>query len=275
MKTKKYEPHIFAFSAMFVLGNAIISMPIKMLNIYFLIFSGIISFVLIFFTKLMISLGQKSKMTFYVIAVFVLVLAIWGAVTAFLDFIIFLKSEQLPQANVVLMSMVLAGLIVTFVRSSDWAFYKYSLLVAIVGAVFVAVCFMGGIGSFDFSLSKFIFAVPNFSLASFVKLFLPIMLLPFVADTQDKSIKPIVSGAAVGFAILLVCAVQVSLTIGNTKGISYSYLKAVSVISSGSLFTRLDGLVYFLFFVTAVIKITVCVKVAKKIISNKQFVPID
>ncbi len=275
MKTKKCAPHILALSAMLVLGNAVISMSVNVLNIYSLIFFGIISFTLIFVAKLLLNLGQKSRTIFYIIVVFTSALALWGAVTTFIDFINFLKFEQLPQANVVLLSAVLVGVVIVFACSSELAFYKYSLLVAIIGSMFVALCFVGGVRNFKLSLSEFIFAAPNFSFTTYAKFFLPVMLLPVFANVKDKPTLPIVLGVAVGFLVLLVCVIQSTLTLGDTSDIAYPYLKAVSVISSGSLFTRLDGFVYFLFFVTALIKITVCIKVIKKAISNKNFIPTE
>lgn len=269
MQTKKCTPHILAFSAMFVLGNALISMSVNLLNIYSLIFSGIVSLALIFAARLLINWGRKNKIISYILTAFVSVLAVWGAVTTFYDFINFLKSEQLPQAKIVLLSAVFIGVIVVFAKSSDLAFYKYSLLVAIIGGVFTAVCFIGGIRNFEFSLFKSIFATPHFSTAPFVKFFLPIMLLHVFTHSGDKPTKPIAIGVVIGFFALFLCVIQVILTLGDTADISYPYLKAVSVISSGSLFTRLDGFVYFLFFVTALIKITVCIKAVKKSVSHK------
>lgn len=269
MKTRKCAPHISAFSAMFVLGNAVISMPLNTFNIYFLILSGIISLALIFIAKLLMNTGKKNKIMFYVISTFVSILALWGAATTFLDFINFLKSEQLPQISVVLLSVVLAGVIIVFVRSNNWAFYKYSLLTAIIGVISIAICFISGIKNFNFQLSGVIFSTSLSSISSFVKFFLPTMLLPFFINTDKESTNTIFFGVAAGFLMLLVCMVQAALTLGGSTDMPYPYLKSISVISLGSLFTRLDGLVYFLFFVTALIKITICLKVIKKFIFSE------
>ena len=44
----------------------------------------------------------------------------------------------------------------------------------------------------------------------------------------------------------------------------YPYAMAISTVTFGNLFSRLDGFSYFIYFVTALIKITVCVDVIKQ-----------
>ncbi len=264
MKTKQYSPHIFSLCALFVLGNAVISMPVSSSVGWFLIFSIALSFVLMFFIKMLIILSAQSKIIFYITAIVVGISAIYGATTAFLDYIKFLKAVQMPQASMVLLSAVLLGVVIAFLSSRITAVYKYSLFVAVIGAVVIAICFLGAIKSFDFSLLKTIFKKPDFAVKDFLRWFSPVVVLPFLTKCQGRSVKPIFSGVMLGFTALLLCLSQATLTLGNVADVAYPYLKAVGVISSGSLFTRLDGLVYFLFFVTSLIKMAICIKVVKK-----------
>lgn len=264
MKTKKYSPHIFSLCALFVLGNAVISMPVSSGVGWFLIFSITLSLVLMFFIKMLIILSAQSKIIFYITAIVVGVAAIYGATTAFWDYIKFLKAVQMPQASITLLSAVLLGVVIAFLSSRITAVYKYSLFVAIIGAVVIVICFLGAIKSFDFSLLKTIFKRPDFEVKDFLRWFSSVVVLLFLANSQERSVKPIFCGVALGFTALLLCLSQATLTLGNATDVTYPYLKAVGVISSGSLFTRLDGLVYFLFFVTSLIKMAICIKVIKK-----------
>ena len=87
------------------------------------------------------------------------------------------------------------------------------------------------------------------------------LILPLVANQNTKAI---FGGVSTGFALILVTSLQTALTIGVDSGVLYPYLKSVGVISSGSLFTRLDGLVYYLFFTTSLLKIVIGISVIKK-----------
>ena len=266
MENKNYTLHIFAISILFVLGNTITSMPTNMFNIYFLSFMCATSYILIVIARLMMNLSQKSKIILYAVNILVLLLAVWGAAATFTDFIIFLKAEQLPQANVMLLSTVLVAVAIAFISSSDLAVYKYGLLVVLIAGAFVAMCFVGGIKTFNFSSLDLIFTAPQFSVMAFIKYCLPIAVLIFFTNSKKTPAKSLSFGLAVGYTVLLLCVIQVVLTFGSIGGITYPYLKAIGVMSSGSLFTRLDGFIYFVFFVTSLIKITICAKVAKSYI---------
>lgn len=266
MKNKNCALHIFALSVLFVLGNTIISMPTNMFNLYLLAFMCAISYALIVFARLMIYLSPKSKIIRCAVDISVSLLALWGVVTVFADFITFLKAEQLPQANIMLLSTVLIAVTFAFVFSSNLAIYKYSLLVALISGVFIVICFVSGIKAFNFSSVYLSLTAPQFSAISFVKYFLPVTILPFFINCSKTSSKSLSIGLAVGFIVLFLCVMQAVLTLGDISDVAYPYLKAVGVMSSGSLFTRLDGFVYFVFFVTSLIKITICAKVAKNYI---------
>ncbi|MBE6810138.1 MAG: hypothetical protein E7521_03660 [Ruminococcaceae bacterium] len=266
MKNKNYALHIFALGVLFIFGNTIISMPTNVFNVYFLGFMCLISYALILLARLMIYLSPKSKIIMYALNISVLLLSVWGAVTTFADFITFLKAEQLPQASVMLLSTVLIAVTLAFVYSSDLAVYKYGLLVALIAVVFVVICFAGGISVFNFSSVKSTLTAPQFSVMSFIKYFLPVAVLPFFINYGKTYAKSLRLGIAAGFTGLLLCVMQVALTFGDISRVAYPYLKAVGVLSSGSLFTRLDGFIYFVFFVTSLIKITICTKVARSYI---------
>ncbi len=262
--TKNYSPHIFAFCALFILGNAVITPTIYNLSFISIFISVFVVSVLLLLLGLILKASKNHKVLFFTISSLICAVAIYGAVTTFADYILFLKSAQMPRTNIYLLSTTLLGVIVFFCTCSISAVYKYSLFTAIICAFIIIICALGGIESFNFTAIK----PQNTNIPHCIKSFLPIAVLPLFAQFKSQKLKPIFYGAVTGFLALIVCFFQSYLTLGETQGINYPYLKAVSVISSGSLFTRLDGLVYFLFFVTTLVKSVVCVKTVVITIKN-------
>ena len=250
--TKKYSPHIFSLCALFVLGNAVITTTVYNLSLV----SIAVSLVLLFLSGLLLKIYKKHKIVFFTFSFLLCAVAIYGAAISFTDYILFLKSAQMPRTNIYLLSALILGVTAFFCTCSISAIYKYSLFTAVICGLIIIICFLGGIKSFDFTAIK----PQSTNLASDITIFLPIVILPLFAQFKNQNLKCVFFGTATGFLALSICLFQAVLTLGDSKGVNYPYLKAVSVISSGSLFTRLDGLVYFLFFVTVLVKTVVCVK---------------
>lgn len=250
--TQKFSPHIFALCALFVLGNVVITTTVYNLNLV----SIAVSLVLLLLSGLLLKICKKHKIVFFTFSFFLCAVAICGAASSLADYILFLKSAQMPRTNIYLLSAVMLGTTAFFCTCSISAIYKYSLFTAVICGLIIAICFLGGIKNFDFTAIK----PQSTNFASSMTNFLPIVVLPLFTQFKNQNLKCVFFGTATGFLALSICLFQAVLTLGDAKGINYPYLKAVSVISSGSLFTRLDGLVYFLFFVTVLVKTVVCVK---------------
>lgn len=271
MKEKNYTPHIFSLCALLVLGNAVIIMPVYKNGGFLSAFLSVgLSFVLLFLTNLLIKLGSKNKPILYVATALICVAAIYSAIVTFVDYIGFLTLVQMPQTNGVLLSAVWLGVVIFLVVSDVTAIYKYSLFVLVIATIFLMICFIGGIKTFDFTFFKTNFLKINFSLSDFLRCFSSLSVIPlFVSDELKYTpAKAVFGGTATGFLTLILCFTQSVLTLGISNNIAYPYIKAVSVISSGSLFTRLDGLVYFVFFTAALTKITICIKTVMSAISR-------
>lgn len=271
MKAQRYTPHIFSLCALLVFGNAAISMPFyEAGGFLFVIISAVLSSVLIFLINLLTKWGAKNKVVFYITAAIICAAAIYGAAIAFFDYIGFLTSVQMPHTNSILPTAVLLGVVVFLALNNITVIYKYSLFVSVIGGIMIAICFVGGIKNFDFTSFKISFSEHGFNIKDFLRCFSSLAVIPFFVSSEVKNApaKPLFLGTAVGFFVLVLCLAQSIFTLGFANDISYPYLKAVSVISSGSLFTRLDGFVYFLFFITVLVKIAVCIKTVSLIIKR-------
>lgn len=265
--TKKYSPHIFALCALFVMGNTVFSHHFYKTGLLSFFVSSALLFLLAFLSLAFLKLGIKNKVVFYISAIGICVFAIYGAVTSATDFVNLLKSTILQNTSPFLLWAIVLCVVVCFAFASSVALYKYCLFVSVICGVIIAICFIGGIKIFDFS-AFMVLTKPVLEIKRSLGCFLPVVVLPFFIDDKSYNFKPAFYGIGAGVFATILCLFQSVFTFGTIEGVSYPYLMAVGVISSGSLFTRLDGLVYFLFFVTSIVKTVVCVKTLKKTITS-------
>lgn len=259
MTTKNYKPHIFALSALFTLGNTIITLS-GLSVCEAILLPGVLMITLLVSTGLK-SVAHKNPRVAFLINIMVGVAALYGAVTAIFDYALFLKEQQSPQIGIWLMTIILAVVVVSFVACKKSAVYKYSLFAFFVVVAIIALCFVSGIKNFDLNNIKGFFNTNLSNTNVYLKIMIPMFVLPFFISEgtcQKMVFLGVLSGAFVLFAVTL----QTLLTLGEAFDTPFAYLKAVGIISVGSLFTRLDGLVWFVFFVTAIIRGIICAKIA-------------
>lgn len=261
MTKANYKPHIFALSVLFTLGNAIISPP--EFGIINLVLTLIISLVVVcFFGRL--KFCQK---------IIALVSAICGVTTTAIDYIRFLKQEQMSNTSIVLL-VVVFGIMVSFLGViKPRAIYKYSLFAFLIVTVILALCLVAGIANFEYKNLAESIKKSNISANRILSLFLPLVALSTFTQAENQPPKSMFFGVIIGIFLLLVTMFQSALTLGTAS--NFPYLKSVSTISVGSLFTRLYGLVWFVFFVTSVIKTVVCVKVIGSAFKRVKIKPSD
>ena len=268
MTTRNYAPHVFFLCFLFVLGNAVFTSVSE--NLTFILISCGLTLALtcgVFFLAPFFCNKKLLSLAFY-IAVFIA--STIGIFSSFFDYYKFLKEVQLPFINHTILLIVLIFTTVIFSTFCFGAIYKYCLLVGIIGILIIIICFLSGTKNYDFGSIVFSSNTIDFSFKMFIKYFFPITILPFLFCFENKttSFKPILFSLLFGFATLLITGLQTVLTLGFTHH-THGYLTAVSVISTGSLFSRLNGLVYFLFFICFWAKITICVKAVYCIIKHR------
>ncbi|MBO4468047.1 MAG: hypothetical protein J5766_01970, partial [Clostridia bacterium] len=85
---------------------------------------------------------------------------------------------------------------------------------------------------------------------------------------KKPSLKTEIVGISVGMALLCVCFLSGILTFSPTVAAEMkdAYSKSISVISVGELFTRMEGVAYFIFFFSALIKTVVAAFSVKAIL---------
>lgn len=260
MQQSNYNRHTLSLCTLFVLGNAIVFLPSNN-NLWCVL-------TVLFFPLTALLVGTtlvssfKNKFLLFLTSAIICITAVLGAVTTFADYVLFLKNYQLEDCSLYLTSVVFIGIVLFFAFCDNQAFYKYCLFTATICLAIIIICFLSGLK--NFSLSNLdTKAFKTFAFFDVFKTFLPVVVLPFFVNFSLKNKKhhPFVfAGVITGVVLSALCLLQALLTLNITDKTIYPYLEAVSIISSGSLFTRLDGLICFLFFTTALTKITVCTK---------------
>lgn len=106
----------------------------------------------------------------------------------------------------------------------------------------------------------------------FLNIFLPTVLLCFYQYAINGSMRKsaVFVGIITGAVILAVCGLSAILLFGSefSSVLNYPYLSAVSCVSVGKLFSRLDAVLYFCFFFSCLLRIQVCIFTVKFCLQN-------
>ncbi len=274
MNTENYNPHILFLISVLILGNASITMPFllyqnSVLNIMLCFGITVIS------ALVLLSFINKTKgAVFYPFASLIILISFYGTASAFADYMRFLKSLG---GSRVLSALALIVLVVLLTVCQSRAFLKFSLLMGFITAVLTVVLFLVSIGNYDFKNIDLIslgFKAKDILLC-FLKYFSPILsAVCFVSFSKHRlKVKSAFFGVLLGFALLVLCFLQSLFMLGKSAGCyDYPYLSAVSAYSSGQLYIRQDGFVWFIFFAASVIKISLCTKTIFVILKTKKTV---
>lgn len=268
MKNENFKLHNAATSALYILGGNVINLrflksgnPLLCFLCYAAAFT--VTFTVLFYTLKRV---KRAENKFEFICVFAVLLSVifivclFEITISFTDFFKFIKTVILPQNSGFLIFLCTALFIAAITRFCEKAFLKYCLLTFFISAAFIIILFAAGISRFDLSLLEFS-ALKNEGYGKTV-LSACLSAIPFTFYVFSNSNKTgrIYLGSVTGYLMLFICFLQSVLTLSFKSDLNFSYIKAVSVISSGSLFTRLDGIAFFVIAVAVTVKITVCAK---------------
>lgn len=203
------------------------------------------------------------------------------ATVSFFELLGFICAEVLPQSSRWIMGILLGFVVVFVVSGSNSAVFKLTLVSGVVCALATAIILLmslkyikiAPIVSGDFKWKGFLkyalglvgkFCVPLFSAVIFI-----------IATRADINKKQAAFSAFAGSICAAIIVLQSVFTFGavQTDLLNYPYTQAVGVISTGSLFSRLDGIVYMTVFLSYIIKITVSIKAVQltaKLLVNKK-----
>ena len=277
-KKAEFTPHIIAISALFVLGNGILSLPEKgadgftflaflvSLPLAFLIF-WLASIIFEKISETKFSSGGLKKAVYIICLISAGVFALFSGAAAFKALTEFVSAVMLPETPMFFIVAVLLVAVIYFFIQNEKSILKFALISGVLSAAAVVFFFIAASDRYDLR-NIFIFRLPSFrELFSQLKpylinpvlqvLILPVFLKGVLRENKLKSgfFGVLAGGIFLGLGILS----SVWLFSPEIAGVfRFPFSSAVSTVTVGRLFTRLDGFAYFVYFVCSLIKTTVC-----------------
>ena len=279
-KKSVFSPHILCISGLFVIGSAVITLPSKVADRYTLtafLTTAIISVLIflivtpianLFFTDIS-SLKKSLPLSLGAIILYlsVAVFSLFCFADTFKTFVRFASDLMFKGGALPIAVMLFGGLILFFVSRRQEDILKFALLSFIGLLITVIFFFLASMGDFE-PENILIFRLPSFTelwknAKPYLKeISIPIILLPIyramIFDKERKTLS--LMGVISGYILLGLCLSSAVMLFGsNFAGqIEYPYAAAVSTVSIGRLFTRMDYFSYFIYFVSAVARVNVC-----------------
>lgn len=286
IKKEGFYIHSAALTALFIMGNAVIILPVKKADEYtFLGF--LLTFLISVFAIMVLSpvanfiFGEEitedhSKVRKIAVLVCCGVTAVFSLFclgNAFLNLGKFISDVLLPDFSNTVIFIILLGVSFFFATKRQEDILKFSVLGFVFCFLFVLVFFFGGFENYN-PRNIYIFSLPDFKTIFFQakpyfeNVFFPVLLLPVYHSVIFKNAKKsaLFWGAVTGYILLGLCILGALLLFGTKLSgkLDYPFASAVSTVTVGRIFTRLDGFSYIIYFVTSIVRITVSVFIIRK-----------
>ena len=281
METKQnYALHTVALSALFLLGDALIDIPLPSADdkTFLCFLASVVITVILFLISYYISglvFSLKKHLKIYKASASVVSLFILSAAAVTLArFVKFAKTVILPDVNIFALAALFLTVLLFLIFSKEKTLLKYSLLSFIIAAVIIIFFFILSLSDLT-PQNIFIFNVPGLkqlfrgTYPYVLRIALPVCILPFYLRgvLEGKYKKEMLIGVSGGCGLAaLVLLNSVMLFGAELAGkFDYPYSAAISTISVGYLFSRMDGFSYFLGFACALVRIGVCITTVKSL----------
>ncbi len=277
MQNKKfaYRKHTASLCALFILSGAIISLPNSEAN-RFTLLGLLCACALTVILCISVAAVYKQSLLFKIPC---LLLSVFVLAEVFYEFCSFISRALLPKTPTPVIFAVFGAVCIYLCIKPEAVFLKFSLL-SFVFCLFLAVFFFLCTAK-DFKLCNiYLYNVPSFSKLArqcapyLLKITLPSFVLAvYIKESRpDFGKRDLTFGVLAGLTLSLACILNSVLIFGsNLAGrLIYPYSSAVSTVTFGRLFTRLDGFVYPLYFSACLVKACVCISVIKSQITNKK-----
>jgi len=282
MKAKtNYSLHIAFLTAVFTLSNAIITLPFNSADD-----KTFLGFILAFFISLaanifIVSFLNKrdfsNKIFFKFLYCALILLVLFEVLRSFALFVKFASEIILPSVSAFIIGAVfLLCVIYTFLKHNS-VILKFSLFSFLIVAILIIIFFI--LSSKEYRAENiFLLSFPDISeLVSqiyycLIGIFLP---LPIVFLWQKGEIgevnkKASIIGFCLGGIFLAFPLLNTLLLFGaEVSGeLSFPYASAISTVTVGYLFSRMDGFSYFIYFACVLVKLTVLLGTIKTLIKH-------
>lgn len=265
-----YNKHLASLAAIFILGDAVIILPSSDSGYYPLLgfFIGVSAAILLYFVSFSITNRFIGKSLLLILAA---AYAFYNAAVTFIRYTDFVDKILLPKTSKFLIAAVFILCVLYLSTRRQEVILKLSLIAVFAAVIAIVVFFL--LSAKDFKSENIDFyGFPSlrglFDSAKpyFINVALPALLIPVYSTLftgKSRAGAPFL-GLITGLALTLLCLLESLLLFGAplAEKLDFPLAAAVSTVTVGSLFTRMDGIAYCLFFVLALIKTAVCMKLA-------------
>lgn len=273
-----YNKHLAGLTAFFILGDAIISLPAAESGGASLLgfLCAALAATAIYFAAVPLAnclfVGKgRVRLLLAPLLLAAAVYAFYNAGLAFIKYTDFVNRVLLPETPRFFIAALFILIAAYLASRRQEVILKLSLIFIVVAAATVLLFFLLSLK--DYNVENIaIKQLPDlrelFSGAKpyLLRISLPALLIPVYSAlfTGEKRVSAPFWGMLTGLSVIALCLLESLLLFGAplAKRLPFPLAAAVSTVTVGQLFSRMDGIVYCLFFAAALIKTAVCIKLA-------------
>ena len=270
-----YSRHYIALSALFTLGGIGLGMPSRNCGGFtFLGFTAAAACAAVICAASAFAMhlfrGKKINPRLFKALLAVLSLAaFYEGTETLIDFINLAGKILLPETHRFFIVLPFTAAAVYLSSRGEGVMFKFSVICFVFTVISVAIFFALSAKDFNTDLLKADGMPGKPELIAetkpwFFRLALPAALIPLIPSVFGVNARKrtAVYGSGLGLAAAALCLAEVLLLFGTgfAARLDFPLCAAVSTVTVGPLFTRMDGFVYCLYFAVSLIKTAVCAK---------------
>jgi len=270
-----YFKHSICLSLVFLLSSFMLSKILFDGSIASLLLAFIFSFVLFIKCEPNLNITKNKLINGILVGIFICFCFICILVCQN-AYIVFTDKIRLPNTLAVVLSGIFTLLALYLGRQSEKIIFTFSVFTFIISAFAIVLIFVFSIPLFDFkifieNLNFDILKISTDAIRNFAFSFGQLIIIAvFLKQNNRFSANRILIGSSFGFIALLILAFNVVLVL-DMKIISqleYPYPTVSGILTIGRSQSRIDGLLYFVYFACALIKSSVIFSVIIKLLKG-------
>ena len=268
-----YFKHSICLSLVFLLSGFMLSKILFDGSIASLLLAFILSLVLFLKCEPDLSVSKNKLINGLFVGLFICFCFICLTVCQN-DYIVFIDKIRLPNTLAVVLSGIFTLLALYLGRQNEKIIFTFSVFIFIVSVFAIVLLFVFSIPLFDFKmfvndLNFDILKISSGAMRNFAFSFGQLIIIAvFLKQNNRFSVNRILIGAGFGFVILLILLLNVVLVLDMEiiSQLEYPYPTVSGILTIGRSQSRVDGLLYFVYFACALIKSSVIYNVIIKLL---------
>ena len=214
--------------------------------------------------------GEKngaSRVIFFVLSVAVAAAAIFVAgktVWSFADFVGDVMLLRLPAVAVSVIFVLLCSYIA---YCGEATVKKFTLVAFFVISLSALILFLLSLPALEFErIGRVLGGLgANGVLKTFSEVFAPAVLaVVYISATGEKRARASLYGTVIATVLLTLCFLNVFLLLGGLgNSEDYPYSVAVSTVTAGKLFVRMEGFSYIMYYAAGAVRVSVCISLVR------------